>query len=202
MESSKTVTSIFIVVTLVAMVALAISVNQKSALETEPVPTLLPGLSENLGSMERITGFPVSHIRSVRLVRTNKEELAVIRDTPDSPEFQFEIAPPESITPYSTMLFANTSFLDGLNRKYGFSVISFSEETIISELTYSSFDGLILKFIFFRAEDATWLRMIALYSDKLAARYRDASDVTLLSGNEILDIARSLNGRVYKLHDS
>jgi hypothetical protein len=202
MESSKTVTSIFIVVTLVAMVALAISVNQKSALETEPVPTLLPGLSENLGSMERITGFPVSHIRSVRLVRTNKEELAVTRDTPDSPEFQFEIAPPESITPYSTMLFANTSFLDGLNRNYGFSVISFSEETIISELTYSSFDGLILKFIFFRAEDATWLRIIASYSDNLAARYLDTSDITLLSGNEVLDIARSLNGRVYNLHDS
>ena len=202
MESSKTVTSIFIAVALVALAALAISVNQKSALEPEPVPTLLPGLSENLASMERITGFPVSHIHSVRLVRTNKEELAVTRDAPDSPEFQFEIAPAESISPYSTMLFANTSFLDGLDPNDGFSVIGFSEEKTIAELTYSSFDGLILKFVFFRAEDATWLRMIASYSDKLAARYRDTSAATLLSGNEVLDIAHNLNGRVYKRPDS
>jgi hypothetical protein len=202
MESSKTITSIFIAVALVAMAALAISVNQKSAPETDSVPALLPGLAENLGSVERFTGFPASHIRSVRLLRTNRDELAMARVTPVNAKFQFEITPPESITPYSAILFANAAFLDGLDPGYGFSVTGFTEEKTIGELTYSSFDGLVLKFVVFRAKDATWLRMIASYSDKLAARYQDTPEASLLSGAEIVEIAHRLNGRVYKRPDS
>jgi hypothetical protein len=201
MESSKTITSIFIAVALVAMAALAISVNQKSAQETDSVPALLPGLAENISSVERITGFPASHIRSVRLLRTNRDELAVARETPVSANFQFETTSPESITPYSAMLFANAAFLDGLDPGHGFSVTGFSVEKTIGELTYSSFDGLVLKFVVFRAQDATWLRMIASYSNKLAARYQDTPEASLLSGAEIVEIARGLNGRVYKRPD-
>jgi hypothetical protein len=201
MESSKTVTSIFIAVALVALAALAISVNQKSAREPKSVPTLLPGLAENLGSVERITGFPANHIRSVRMVKTNGEALTVAREIPDSRDFQFETTPPESITPYSAILFANAAFLGGLSPNNGFSVTGITEETVIAKLTYTSFDGLVLKFVVFTAEDTTGLRMIAAYSDKLATRYPERSDTTLLSGDEIFNIARSLDGRIYKQPD-
>lgn len=202
MESSKTVTSIFIVVALVAMAALAISVDQKSGHEIEPISPPLPGLIENLHSMENFTGFPASHIRSVRMIRTNGEELAVIREMPDSSKFQFETVPPKIITPYSALLFANASLLDGLHSDKGFVVTGVSDEKIITKLTYSSFDGLILKLVVFTAEDATWLRMVASYSEKLATRYQDITSIALLSDDEIIEITRSLNDRIYKQPDN
>jgi hypothetical protein len=203
MDASKTITSIFMVVALVAMALLAISVNQKSSPEkagaTEFV--LLPGLAENLRSVERITGFPASHIRSVRLVRTSGEELAVIREQPDGDEFQFETLPPESVTAYSAILFANAAFLDGLRSDNAFAVTGFADENVIGQLTYTSFDGLVLKSIVFRAQDATWLRMIASHAPKLEARYVETTDYDLLSTAEIIEFAHKLNGRVYRKPD-
>jgi hypothetical protein len=134
MENTKTITSIFMVVALVAMAALAISVNQKSMPEAEIESSPLPGLAENLHSVEGITQFPAGNIRSVRIVRTNGDEIAVIRDEPATREFQFETTPPESITPYSAILFANASFLDALNMSNAIAVTGFSNETVIGEL--------------------------------------------------------------------
>ena len=196
MESSRTVTSIFIVVALVAMAALAVSVNRKSAPEAEPV--LLPGLTENLRSMEEITDFPADHIRSVRIVRTNGEELAVIRERPAVSEFRFATTPPESITPFSAILFANAAFLDGLRSP---DASGFRDAQVISELTYTSFDELVLKFVFFQTEDATWLKIVATHSPKLEARYAATSDSGLLPTNAIIQIVQRLNGRVYKRLD-
>ena len=44
MDSTKKITSIFMVVALIAMAALAVSVNQKAEDDPEPEPVLLPGL--------------------------------------------------------------------------------------------------------------------------------------------------------------
>ena len=184
------------VVALIAMAALAISVNQKSVPEVELESSPLPGLAENLRSVEEITQFPAGNIRSVRIVRTNGDEIAVIRDEPATRDFQFETAPPESISPYSAILFANASFLDALNMSNAIAVTGFSDEAVIGELTYSSFDGLVLKFVVFRANEATWLRMIASYSDKLAARYDKATETSLLPTHEIVEISHRLNGLV------
>lgn len=191
------------VVALVAMAALAVSVSQRSEPEPEPEPeyALLPGLAENLLAAEKITDFPATNIRSVRIVRTNGEELAVIRKNPGSREFEFETSRPDSIAPYSGILFANASFLDGLQSRDSFTVTGFTDETVIGGLTYTSFDGLVLKNVVFRAEDATWLRMIATYSRKLAAQYDKSGDASLLPTDEVIEIARRLNGRVYKKPD-
>lgn len=201
MESSRNVTSIFMVVALIAMAALAVSVSQRSDRESQPDPILLPGLAENLLAMERITDFPATHIRSVRIVRTDGEELAVIREQPGSREFEFETSRPDSLAPYSGILFANASFLDGLRSSNAFGVTGFTDETVIGELTYTSFDGLVLKNVVFRGKDATGLRMLATYSQKLKARYDESSSVSLLPTDEIIEIARRLNGRVYKQTD-
>jgi hypothetical protein len=202
MENSRTITSIFMAVALVAMAALAISVNQKSVPEVGFEFSPLPGLAENLHSVEGITQFPAGNIRSVRIVRTNGDEIAVIRDEPATREFQFETTPPESITPYSAILFANASFLDALKMNNAIAVTGFSDEAVIGELTYSSFDGLVLKFVVFRANDATWLRMIAAHSAKLAARYDRETEASLLPTDEIVEIAHRLNGRIYKKPDN
>jgi len=201
MDSTKKITSIFMVVALIAMAALAVSVNQKAEDDPEPEPMLLPGLAENLRSMEKITGFPASHVRSVRIKRTDGEELAVAREQPDSQEFQFEASSPDSIAPFSGILFANASFLENLRSTNAFTVMGFSDELVIGELTYTSFDGLVLKFIVFRAEDATWLRMIASHSQKLADRYDESGTTGLLPPDAIIETARRLNGRVYKKPD-
>ena len=201
MESSRNVTSIFMVVALIAMAALAVSVSQRSDPESQPDSILLPGLAENLLAMERITDFPATHIRSVRIVRTDGEELAVIREQPGSREFEFETSRPDSLAPYSGILFANASFLDGLRSSNAFGVTGFTDETVIGELTYTSFDGLVLKTVVFRADNATGLRMLATYSQKLKARYDESSSVSLLPTDEIIEIARRLNGRVYKQTD-
>ena len=142
-----------------------------------------------------------AHIRSVRIVRTNGEALTVIRERPAVSEFRFEIIPPENITPFSAILFANAAFLDGLRSSDAFVVISFQDEQVIGELTYTSFDGLVMKFVVFRAEDATWLRMIATHSPKREARYGTTTSSELLSTDAVIEIAHSLNGRVYKRLD-
>jgi len=201
MESSRNITSIFMVVALVAMAALAVSVSQRSDPEPGSEYALLPGLAENLLAVEKITDFPATQIRSVRIVRTDGEELAVIRNNPGNREFEFETPRPDSIAPYSGILFANASFLDGLRSRNAFTVTGLPDETVIGELTYTSFDGLVLKTVVFRAEEATWLRMIATYSRKLAAQHNKSGDTNLLPDEEIIEIARRLNGRVYKQPD-
>jgi hypothetical protein len=203
MNTSKTITSVFMVVALVVMAALAISVNQKSETNEDDVAEFkaLPGLAENLRSMAKITEFPASHIRSVRITRTNGNEVAVIREQPDSREFQFETPPAESVTAYSAILYANAAFLDALRSSNAFAVTGFDEERVIGQLTYTTFDGLVLKSVVFRAQDATWLRMIATHSPKLEARYTEATDADLLSADEIIEIARKLDGRVYRKPD-
>lgn len=202
MDRSRTVTTIFMVVALIVMAALAISVNRKSESGAAAGLQPLPGLTENLRSVERITAFPATRIRSVRIRRTNGDELAVIRERPASPEFQFETPPSGDITPYSRILFANAEFLDSLSSRNAFTVTGIVDERDIGELTYTSFDGLVLKCVVFRSDDTTGLRMIATHSEKLEARYENAESANLIPTQEIVDIANKLNGRVYRLPDS
>jgi len=53
----------------------------------------------------------------------------------------------------------------------------------------------------FRAQNATWLRMIASHAPKLEARYVETTDYDLLSTAEIIEFAHKLNGRVYRKPD-
>jgi hypothetical protein len=203
MESSKTVTSVFIVVALVALVALAVSIQRRAPNNAQPEAdqTVLPGLTENLRSISRIIDFPADHIRSVRITRTDGEELAVERLDPAS-DWQFEAGSPEDIIPYTAILYANSAFLDNLKSPEKFAVNAVEPEMQLGKLIYTSFDGLVLNCTVFRASEGTWLRMTAAYSPKLAERFVSPDSSSLFSEAKINSIAAKLQGRLYKKPDS
>ena len=70
METSRKITTIFMVVALLAMAALAFWTNRQD--ETTQIVSPLPGLAENLVAIQKITDFPHTHLRSVRIISTPK----------------------------------------------------------------------------------------------------------------------------------
>jgi len=204
MESSKKITSIMMVVAVVTLAALAFSVYRDSALRNTPAEVIqmqspLPGLAENLLSLERVINYPATSIRSIIVERTNGEQTTLIRDAPDNFEFKFLDTAPENMTPFSAILFTNAVLLDSLESGDAFTVSGTAEEKRLGSLTYTSFDGLVLESLVFRSNNATWLRMVAAHSPKLAARFTD----TVPAGSQsAAEVARRLNGRVYRQPDS
>jgi hypothetical protein len=209
MASSKRITSIMIAVALVTLAALAISTGWDSNRDSgrnpdenkQPDYSLLPGLAENLASLERITGHPLANFRSVIITRANSEKVTVIRESPGAAEFSFLNTPPADLTPFSAILFANASLLNQLDSADDFVVTGVIEDRVLGKLKYTSFDGLVLECIVFSGADAIWLRMIAAHAPKLANRFASLPATGLLPADEIKQTARRLNGRVYKAPD-
>ena len=121
----------------------------------------MPGLGDNLSSVERITGHPRENFRSVILTRANDQELTMLRDSMDTPEYHYRDEGPSDPAAFSAILFANASFLNALDSAAAVAVTDHDEERVIGRLKYTSFDGLVLEFIVYTAADDTWLRMIA-----------------------------------------
>lgn len=202
MDSSRRVTSIFIAVALLALAALAISVNRQKSSAAGPDTAVLPGLAENLRSIERITGYPYENFRAVRIMRTNGDEISVVRNNITA-GFEFRSAPSSDTdkAAYSAILYANAAFLDQLSSEGSVVVTSSKPEQKMGRLVYTSFDGLVLENTVFRADNATWLKMTAGYSDKLAADNLDGNRGKLLSPSEVKDVVTRLQGRIYKMPD-
>lgn len=187
-----------IAVAIVTLIALAVSTNQRPA-DTES-QEIIAGLNANLQALTRITGFPRANVRSVIIVRGNREELTLIRETPAETDFKFLNNAPADLTPFSAILFANASFLNALASADDFAVTGVAADRRIGAIRYTSFDGLVLELIVSRTQDATWLRMVASHSVKLANRYRGAGS-NLLQNDQVIEFARRLNGRVYMTPD-
>lgn len=202
MDSSRRVTSIFIAVALLALAALAISVNRQRSPEAEPDMSVLPGLAENLRSIEKITGYPHENFRTVTVMRTNGDEVSVARQNIKA-GFAF-VETPSSDTEkaaYSAILYANAAFLDELSSGDSFAVTGGIPEQQIGRLVYNSFDGLVLENTVFRAGNATWLKMTAAYSEKLAADTAERERRQLMSASEVKELTSRLQGRMYKMPD-
>jgi hypothetical protein len=200
-STSKKVTSVFIVVALAALAALALYVENQP--EQSPQGTraeLLPGLWQNLQSFERFTGFPAERIRSVRIVLTENDEVAVNRGAPGNAEFYYEAEAPNNINPYSAVLFANAVFLDQLDFEGSFIVTGGPDKNAMTlgRLVYTSFDGLVVEFNYLRADNSNWLRLVSARSKKLAERFASAGNTQLLQKEDVEDVAKRLNGRLYK----
>jgi hypothetical protein len=202
-EGSKKITSVMMVVAIATLALLALTTGRdgQQPEAPQPLPEPLPGLHKNLQAVERITGFPYRNIRSVIITRSNDEQLTVIKDEPETPNFSYLDDPPPDIAPFSAILFANASFLDALASADTFVVSGAEEELRLGSLKYTSFDGLVLELIVFRSGASTKLRMIAAYSNKLASRYADSRAEGLLAANTVQETARRLNGRVYAVAD-
>jgi hypothetical protein len=202
-ESSKKITSVMMVVAIVTLAVLAFNTGRESS-EVATRQTqfdLLPGLQKNLQSVERISGFPYRNIRSVILTRSNGEQLTIIRDKPGTRDFSYLDGPPPDLAPFSAILFANASFLDALASADTFVVSGVEEDLRLGSLKYTSFDGLVLELIVFRSGNSTKLRMIATYSEKLAALYEGSDAKGMLTATDVQSTARRLNGRVYTSAD-
>ncbi len=202
MDSSRRVTSIFIAVALLALAALAINVNRQASSAAEPDMSVLAGLAENLRSIENITGYPYENFRVVKVMRTNGDEISVARQNIKA-GFEFREAPPSDTdkAAYSAILYANAAFLDQLSSGDAFVVTGGAAEQPIGRLVYTSFDGLVLENTVFRAGNATWLKMTAGYSAKLAADNPKTGGRKWMSASEVKDIVTRLQGRLYKLPD-
>jgi hypothetical protein len=201
MDSSKRITSIMIAVAVITLAALAISTGWESRQSVPPDNSVLPGLEENLVSLERITEHPLNNVRSVIISRSNGQEITVIRDAPGESGFGLLDTAPADLTPFSAILFANASLLNQLDSADTFIVTGVAPERVMGKLKYTTFDGLVLECIVFSAADDVWLRMVAAHSPKLADRFADSAETGLLSADEIQQTARRLNGRVYRAHD-
>jgi hypothetical protein len=203
MDSSRRVTSIFIAVALLALAALAINVNHQKSSAADPDMSVLPGLAENLRSIAHITGYPYENFRVVKVMRSNGDEISVVRKNIEA-GFEFRSAPPPSDTDkaaYSAILYANAAFLDELSSEDSVVVTGSEPEQQIGRLVYTSFDGLVLENTVFRAGNASWLKMTAGYSDKLAATNLEGERGKLMSANEVKDVVTRLQGRIYKMPD-
>lgn len=202
MDSSRRVTSIFIAVALLALAALAISVNRQKSSAASPDTSVLPGLAENLRSIGHITGYPYENFRAVKVMRTNGDEISIVRKNITA-GFEFRSAPPSDTdkAAYSAILYANAAFLDQLSSEDPVIVASSKPTQQIGRLVYTSFDGLVLENTVLRADNATWLKMTAGYSDKLAADNLDGERGKLLSASEVKDVVTRLQGRIYKMPD-
>jgi hypothetical protein len=188
-----------IAVAIVTLAALAISTDWNSKQEDRPEITLLPGLGANLSSVERITGHPRQNFRSVIVTRSTGEELTMVRESLEDPEFQYLNGAPSDPDAYSAILFSYASFLNALASVDAFAVVAdHTEDHIFGRLKYTSFDGLALEFVVYTAAGDTWLRMIAAHAPKLAERFADTPSSGLLSSDEVTQIVHELNGRVYK----
>jgi len=200
-SNSKKVTSIFIVVALAALAALALYVERKQPPPRQQEITsydLLPGLAEGLQSFARISGLSTDKVRSVRLVRGNGDELAVNRGAPGNQEFYFEAGPPDDIGPFIAMLYGYTAFLNALDIDESYAVTGTPlEYDQLGGLIFTSFDGLVVNFMFQRADGQIWMRVVAARSAKLAERYADTANTSLLTAEQIDDLAKTLNGRLY-----
>jgi hypothetical protein len=202
MDSGRRVTNIFIAVALLALAALAINVSRQKSSTNDPDMSVLPGLAENLQSIGRITGFPYENFRVVKIMRTNGDEISVARKNSKT-GFEFRSAPLSDTdkAAYSAILYANAVFLDELASEDSVVVTGSNPEQQIGRLVYTSFDGLVLENTVFRADNATWLRMTAGYSDKLAAENPEGERGKLMSANEVKDVVTRLQGRLYKMPD-
>ena len=199
MESSKKITSIMIAAAIVTLAALAISTDWNSKRDNRPEITLLPGLGENLSSVERITGHPQQNFRSVVITRSTGEELTMVRESMEDNAYQYLDGAPADPDAYSAILFSYASFLNALASADAFSVVAdHTEGYIFGRVKYTSFDGLVLEFVVYTAVDDTWLRMVAAHAPKLAERFADTPSSGLLSADDIKQIAHELNGRVYR----
>jgi hypothetical protein len=200
-SNSKKVTSVFIGVALAALAALALYVeNQPEQSPQTPLEEQLPGLWQNLQSFEKFTGFPAEKIRSVRIILTEEDQVAVNRGAPGNAEFYFETEAPDNINPYSAVLFANAVFLDELDFEESFIVTGGPDKNamILGRLVYTSFDGLVVEFNYLRADNRNWLRLVSARSQKLAERFAGTGNTQLLPKQDIEDVAKRLNGRLYK----
>lgn len=200
-SNSKKVTSVFIGVSLAALAALALYVENKPEQSPQaPSAEQLPGLWQNLQSFEKFTGFPADKIRSVRVILSGENQVAVNRGAPGNPEFYFEVATPENINPYSAVLFANAVFLDQLDFEESFIVTGGPGESALTlgRLVYTSFDGLVVEFNYLRADNSNWLRLVAARSEKLAERFARTGNTQLLPQEDVEDFAKRLNGRLYR----
>jgi len=200
MDSSKRVTSIFIAVALLALAALAISVSLDRLDPPAPEISVLPGLAENLRSIEKLTGYPAANVRVVRVIRTNGGEVALTRESMTS-AFKFRsanIAEHEKAAT-SAILYANASFINSLyDKKIAFAVTGVPPEQVLGRLIYTGFDGLVFENTVFRDQDSTWLKVTAGTSAKLA---KEEAGSGLLSEQEIKNLATSLQGRIYRITD-
>jgi hypothetical protein len=203
-ESGKRVTSIFIAVALLALAALAISVNREQPATDDPDMSVLPGLSENLRSIEKLTGYPLVNIRSVRITRTNGDEVSLARADLKA-GFQFTGNPPTATdkTAYSAILYANAAFLDSVGPSTDFSVVTdVTPEQQLGRLLYDGFDGVTLENSVFRARNATWLRIGASYDGKLRSDDARRRGKKLLSPEQAKELVLSVNSRLYQQADA
>lgn len=204
MESGKRVTSIFIAVALLALAALAISVNRERPAADGPDTSALPGLGENLRSVDKLTGYPSMNIRSVRIMRTNGDEVSLERADIKA-GFQFTGDPPSATDQiaYSAILFANAAFLDSVGTSTDFSVVTdVTPEQQLGRLLYSGFDGVTLENSVFRARNATWLRMGASYDSSLRSDSTGRGARKLLSPEQAKELVLRVNGRLYQQADA
>jgi len=201
MDSGRRVTNVFIAVAVLAMIALAINVSQRAPAAGKTDMSVLPGLAENLRSVSKISGYPFENIRVVRITRTNGDEISVARADGRS-AFKFRGTPPgeDERIAFSAILYANAAFLDALASADSFVVTAAKPEQQLGELVYTGFDGFVLENTVFRADDATWLKMTASYSEKLAEEARNLTG-SRLTRDEVDKLVKGLQGRIYKKPD-
>jgi hypothetical protein len=203
-ESGKRVTSIFIAVALLALAALAISVNRERPAADDPDTSVLPGLRENLKSIEKLTGYPWVNIRSIRIVRTNGDEVSLARADLNA-GFQITGDPPSATdkTAYSAILYANAAFLDSVGPSTDFSVVTdVTPEQQLGRLLYDGFDGVTLENSVFRARNATWLRIGAGYDGNLRSDSSGRKARQLLSPEQAKELVLRVNSRLYQQADA
>ena len=202
MDSSRRVTSLFIAVALLALAGLAMNVSRQKPVVAEPDMSVLPGLAENLRSIEDITGYPHENFRGVKIMRAHGDEISVVRQNMEA-GFEYRGAQPADAdkAACSTILYTYSVFLDELSSGDSLVITGGKPEEQIARLVYTGFDGLILENTVFRVGDATWLKMTADYSEKLAAESPEKGRDNLLSASEVKDIITRLQGGIYKMPD-
>jgi hypothetical protein len=201
MENSKTVTTIFMVVTVLALVALAFSVDRNNSSRDADLPArdVLPGLAENLLSLQRITDLPSNHIHVVHIQRATGEQLIVAKSSLTDANFALPEDAPDDLTPFSDILYGNSVLLDSQSSAEDFIVTGYRLDELIGRLLYSSFDGLVIEQTVYLSGEDVWMKISATYNALLAEQFRAGpNEQKLLATARVIDIANRLNGRVYK----
>lgn len=188
METSKTITTVFMVAALLVMAALALSVNrQPAATQKQPVE-----LAENIAHLERLLGIAGDHIHSVELAGCAPAPLRQIRSAPGTPLTGDNDAP-GTLPQGCADLLVQSNVLLGETRSPGEFINAGPEISPAASISYVRFDGLVLKI----APTAQGrLRLRADYDAETASKFRD-----LQTGSEpaapVATIAAQLNSGKY-----